>query len=114
MTNGQHRPVPHSNHTSLAAAMAPHYRAAMDMVECLQIRHALGLLALASTKAAIAMVDALNIGANVFLLASSSLPTAAASNSDCVTSVDRDDGCFTTAQLLAVQHSLAHHCCRCC
>ena len=87
MTNGQHRPVPRSNRTSLSAAMAPHYRAAIAMVERLQIRYALGLLA--SAKAAIATV-ASQVGANAFRFTSSSLLTAS-SNNDSGASIDGED-----------------------
>ena len=82
--NGQHRPLPRPNRMSLAAAMVPHYRAAINMVERLQICHAVGLLA--SAKLAIARAVS-NLGGSPFRFTSSSLPTTAF-NDDQFTSVD--------------------------
>ena len=92
MINGQHRP--RSSHTSLAAAMAPHYCAAIDMVGRLRIRHVLGLLA--STKAAIACAcAALNAGANAFQFTSSLLTIA--SNGDDGVSANGDNSVASDA-----------------
>ena len=69
MTNRHN--LPRSNRTSLAAAMAPHYRAAIDMVHRLRIRHVMGLHA--STKVAIAQT-ASNLGSDLFPFLPSVLP----------------------------------------
>ena len=93
MTNRQHHPLPHPNRTSLAAVMAPNYCAAINMVERLQIRHAVGLLA--SAKLAVARA-ASTVGDSLFRFTSSSLP-ATASNDDHDTSVDSDDSVASDA-----------------
>ena len=87
MNNGQHRPLPRPNRTSLAAAIVLHYCTAINMVEHLQICHVVGLLA--SAKLAIARA-ASNVGVSLFRFTFSSLPTTAF-NDDYYTSVDGND-----------------------
>ena len=96
MNNSQH--PPRSNCTLITSAMVPYYRAAIDMVHCLQIRHAAGLYA--STKAAIAWT-----ALNLFRFLPSSLPqpppTTTTNNNDSNMSATSEDGVSADAPFLA-------------
>ena len=96
MTNSNEN-LPRSNRTSLASAMAPHYRAAIAMVHRLQMRHAAGLYA--SAKAAIALT-ASNIGSNLFRFLPLALLPAQSTNNKDDTSITSEDGVSANAPFI--------------